>query len=62
MVWELTGVAVITAESEFFRQRKSENENSRPGNTQTILAKSPEEYLQLLSDYFGLEITGAFIK
>ena len=32
------------------------------GNTQTILAKSHEEYLQLLRNYFGLEITGAFIK
>lgn len=32
------------------------------GNTQTMLAKSHEEYLQLLHNYFGLEITGAFIK
>jgi N-hydroxyarylamine O-acetyltransferase len=31
-------------------------------NTQTILAKTHEEYLQLLHDFFGLEITGVFIK
>ena len=35
--------------------------HSRQG-TQTILAKSHEEYLQLLRQFFGLEITGRFIK
>ena len=30
--------------------------------TQTILAKTHEEYLQLLRQFFGLEIMGRFIK
>jgi len=32
------------------------------GNTQTVLATTHEEYLQLLRKYFGLKIAGTFIK
>lgn len=31
-------------------------------NTQTIRAKTHEEYLRLLREYFGLEIAGTFVK
>ena len=55
----------------FARSRRNTDASSRSirefkihgrGNTKTILAKSHKEYLQLLRNYFGLEITGAFIK
>jgi hypothetical protein len=30
--------------------------------THTIQARSPTEYIQLLQEYFGLEIEGTFIR